>query len=234
MKVRTSVMFLLAMICLSACVQCTAPRSCEQISQTVLRSVVPDSTSVERATQRVVDSYEVSPGEVSVNPLGQGEPPAPIKLLPLEKGGDISWRSDGVRYEMVLEGGEVTVARAIYESGAPSASALIQCLGTPASYFARHYPGAPEMNRLAELMMVYPAIGADCWIDKYSAEDPPHFDAGDLVSGCDFVSPGQPDKVIQRLVRVFSPSSAASWMEGQLKSWPEDWRDIVVHTGPLP
>jgi hypothetical protein len=234
MKVRAVVMLFAVMIGMNGCVETTAPRPCEQISQTAIRSIIQDPTSVERARQRVVVSFGIPPADVSIHPLTEGEPPAEIKALPLEQGSDIDWQHDGVKYEMVIEGTQVAAVRATYESNAPSGSALIQCLDAPGKYFARHYPGAAGTRRLAELTLFFPAIGADCRIDKYSADDPPHFDANDPIAACDFVPVSQPDQVISRLVKELAALNAAVWMEGQLKPWLGDWQNIVVETKPLP
>lgn len=228
-------LLMMSLLGLTACIPNEPPRSCDSVTHTALRSLIQETYPVDQARQRVTATFGLREAEISIQPLSEGTPPAVIKTLPLERGGVLRWTSDGTQYELLLEGAQPVVARATYQSAAPTGDRLMQCLGKPDKYWGFFYPSPSVTRRLTVLTLFYPEIGGSCWIEKYgSGERPPSFASTDVVAGCDFVPPTPAEQAIPRLLSRVTAPSAAQWVEERLRAWPADWSNIVVETEPLP
>ena len=177
-------------------------------------------------------SVEQMPGIISER---FGVPPSTVSVRSIEEGNDVRWTSNGISYELTVQASHIVLARVTYEKVAPSGQRILECLGVPDKYWAHYFPMPTLTQRLTQLNLFYPAIGAACWMNKYGSGDrPPSFAPTDTVVACDFVPSTPAEQVILRILNDLTAPSAVKWVEDRLQDWPADWRDIVVETEPFP
>ena len=235
MRRSALLLLMMSLVSLSACIPNAPPRSCDSVTHTALRLLIQETQPVDQASQRVAATFGLREADISVQPLSEGTPPAIIKTLPLERGGVLRWTSDGMQYELLIEGAQPVVARATYQTAPPNVDRLVQCLGKPDKYWAYYYPTPSMTRRLTQLDLFFPANGMACWIQKYGSGDTPsRFGPTDTVAACDLVPTVRADDVTSELLKHLAAPSTTDWIQGQLKEWPESWEDIVVETRPLP
>ncbi len=201
---------------LSGCAPYRSSRTCEEIRAANLRAVIQGSTSVEQAVTRVAETFRVAGEDVKVTRAYDDPDLA-----------DVSWRANGVRYLISMHSSSILWGSMAYESNAPSADQVIECLGAPETYWAFFYPPAAgeSLDRVAALDLFYPALGVLCYLKKSGLGDrPPRFDGGVPVYTVAFVPLGPPDEVMEQLLYQGNEER----IRREMKPWPGDWKEVEV------
>lgn len=210
--------YLLLVFLLAACTP-VKQYSCDQISAAALRSILLKETSIEQLLAWIAQAYHVPPQNVRID----ADQRQAFQIL--------VWEADSISYTIHMRGSVPTGAMIWYNSGPPSASQLIDCLGAPGRYRAS-YKRDVEATKL-ELEMLFPelSIQARGWKFFYFHWFRQQTPAIDGTFPVYQLSVGKLISVEEMFGQAPRSDQAESELH-QFKPWPEKWEDIVIESDP--
>jgi len=217
----TSLTILMAISCGVTVPRVSDTRTCDDITDMRLRSLLHETLSPEDMKRRLAEIYGVLPGKVDSATNDDGS-------------GYVKVSQQGMAHTLVTQDSHPIGGRLLFDSQLPSAQKVVQCLGNPEWYWA-YYSVRPKGagNPLA-LYMYWPSKGIHAYVIMVAhIKEPPSLDGNMPVTFIDYVLPSSDEQTtMDELTSDHSPV-IRDHLRDQLKPWPGQWQDLQIELNPI-